>query len=62
MLTEILKAYGIDEQRFWLRWIAASEGTMLREVANEMTAKLKELGPSPLNLDAVRGNPEQKIG
>ncbi|MBU0969519.1 MAG: hydrogenase iron-sulfur subunit [Proteobacteria bacterium] len=51
MLTEILKEYGIDERRLWLRWIAASEGTMLKEVATEMTNKLKELGPSPLNLD-----------
>ncbi|OGR21217.1 MAG: methyl-viologen-reducing hydrogenase subunit delta [Desulfobacula sp. RIFOXYA12_FULL_46_16] len=53
MLTEILKEYGIDEKRFWLRWIAASEGTMLREVVNDMTAKLKELGPSPLNREAL---------
>jgi len=53
MLTEIFKEYGIDEQRFWLRWIAASEGTMLQEVANEMTAKLKELGPSPLNKEKM---------
>jgi coenzyme F420-reducing hydrogenase delta subunit len=48
LLTEVLKQYGIDEERFWLRWIAASEGNMLKEVAEEMTAKLKELGPSPL--------------
>ena len=52
MLTAILKEYGIDEKRFWLRWIAASEGTMLREVVSEMTAKLKALGPSPLNREA----------
>jgi coenzyme F420-reducing hydrogenase delta subunit len=48
LLTEVLKQYGIGEDRFWLRWIAASEGTMLREVAVDMTAKLKQLGPSPL--------------
>jgi coenzyme F420-reducing hydrogenase delta subunit len=47
-LTEVLKQYGIGDDRFWLRWIAASEGTMLREVAIDMTAKLKQLGPSPL--------------
>lgn len=60
MLTEILGEYGIDEQRFWLRWIAASEGTMLQEVAIEMTAKLKELGPSPLNKENL--NKESKTG
>jgi coenzyme F420-reducing hydrogenase delta subunit len=47
-LTEILKQYGIGEDRFWLRWIAASEGTMLQEVANEMTEKIKAIGPSPI--------------
>jgi hypothetical protein len=45
---------------FGLRWIAASEGTMLREVVNEMTAKLKELGPSPLNREAL--GKEKMIG
>jgi coenzyme F420-reducing hydrogenase delta subunit len=48
LLTEVLKQYGIGEERFWLRWIAASEGTMLKEIAVDMTAKLKQLGPSPL--------------
>jgi coenzyme F420-reducing hydrogenase delta subunit len=47
-LTEVLNQYGIGADRFWLRWIAASEGTMLREVAIEMTEKLKQLGPSPM--------------
>lgn len=49
LLTELLDQYGIGEDRLWLRWIAASEGNMLQEVAGEMTAKLKEIGPSPLN-------------
>jgi F420-non-reducing hydrogenase iron-sulfur subunit len=49
LVTELLNQYGIGPDRLWLRWIAASEGTMLKEVAEEMTAKLKELGPSPLN-------------
>jgi F420-non-reducing hydrogenase iron-sulfur subunit len=48
LLTEVLKQYGIGEERFYLRWIAASEGNMLQEIATEMTAKLKQLGPSPL--------------
>jgi coenzyme F420-reducing hydrogenase delta subunit len=48
LLTEVLKQYGIGEERFWLRWIAASEGNMLKEIAVDMTAKLKQLGPSPL--------------
>ena len=31
-----------------VRWIAASEGNMFQEVIDDMTKKLKELGPSPL--------------
>jgi coenzyme F420-reducing hydrogenase delta subunit len=46
-LTEIMKQFGIGEDHFWLRWIAASEGTMLQEVAVDMTEKLKQLGPTP---------------
>jgi coenzyme F420-reducing hydrogenase delta subunit len=49
LLTELLAQYGIGPDRLWLRWIAASEGTMLKEVADKMTKQLKELGPSPLN-------------
>ncbi len=48
LLTEVLKQYGIGEERLYLRWIAASEGNMLKEIATDMTAKLKRLGPSPL--------------
>jgi len=48
LLTEILKQFGIGEERLWLRWVAASEGDMFQEVIDDMTKKLKELGPSPL--------------
>jgi coenzyme F420-reducing hydrogenase delta subunit len=48
LLTEILKQFGIGEERLWLRWVAASEGNMFQEAIDEMTKKLKELGPSPL--------------
>lgn len=52
LITELLAQYGIGEERLWLRWIAASEGTMLQEVAQEMTKTLKNIGPSPLNKTA----------
>ncbi len=53
LLTEILNQFGIGDDRFWLRWVAASEGNMFQEVVQEMTAKLKELGPSPLKSQKV---------
>ena len=51
LLTEILKQFGIEEDRFWLRWVAASDGVMFQELSNEMTEKLRELGPNPLSVD-----------
>jgi F420-non-reducing hydrogenase iron-sulfur subunit len=53
-LTETLKQFGIDENRFMLRWIAASEGNMFQEIIKEMTEKLEKLGPSPLALETSR--------
>ena len=52
LVTEVLKQFGIDERRFWLRWIAASEGNQFQETVEQMTAELKKLGPSPLNESA----------
>ena len=51
LLTEILKQFGIEEDRFWLRWVAASDGVMFQEHSDKMTEKLRELGPSPLSVD-----------
>lgn len=45
LLKRMLKDMGIDESRFRLEWISASEGERVRTVINEMVAKLKELGP-----------------
>ena len=53
LLTEILKPFGIGDDRLWLRWVAASEGNMFQEVVKEMTDKLKGLGPSPLKTQKV---------
>lgn len=54
LMTELLQQYGIGEDRLMLRWIAASEGNMLQEVAAEMTENLKKIGPSPLNKKAIQ--------
>jgi coenzyme F420-reducing hydrogenase delta subunit len=53
LVTEILKQFGIEEDRFWLRWVAASDGVMFQELSKEMTEKLKELGPNPLSVDKM---------
>ncbi len=48
LLKRMLRDMGIAEDRFRLEWISASEGEKVRTVVNDMTAKVRELGP--LNL------------
>ncbi len=48
LLHEVVDQFGIDRERLWLRWVAASEGNMFAEVVEQMTNKLRELGPNPL--------------
>lgn len=48
LLHEVLEQFGIEKERLWLRWVAASEGTGFAETVQEMTEKLKSLGPSPV--------------
>ncbi len=46
---ELLKKYivqmGIEEDRFRLEWISASEGSRYADVVNDMTIKVSRLGP-----------------
>ncbi len=46
-ITLMLEDFGLEEQRFRLEWISASEGPKFVAVAKEMTKTLKELGPNP---------------
>ncbi len=43
----MLQDFGIEEERFRLEWVSASEGSRFAQVITEMTEKIKELGPSP---------------
>jgi F420-non-reducing hydrogenase iron-sulfur subunit len=45
LLKKLLRQMGIEEERVWLEWVSASEGERYAEVVNQMTARLKELGP-----------------
>ena len=46
LMHEILDRFGIDRERLWLRWVAASEGNAFAETIKTMTDKLKTMGPS----------------
>jgi F420-non-reducing hydrogenase iron-sulfur subunit len=53
ILKEILKKYGIEEKRVWLRWISASDGPLFAETAREMYEEVKKLGPNPLKKSGI---------
>jgi len=48
MLRRVLREMGIEDERFRLEWISASEAERLKTVVNEMVEKVRALGP--LNL------------
>ena len=50
MLTEL----GIEEERFRLEWISASEAEPLRVVVNDMVEKVRALGPLNLQIPSER--------
>jgi len=45
LLKRMLADLGIEEDRFRLEWISASEGDKVKHVVNEMVEKVRALGP-----------------
>lgn len=45
LLSRMLQDMGIEKDRFRLEWISAAEGEKVKVVVNEMTAKVRALGP-----------------
>ena len=43
----MLQDFGIEEDRFRLEWVSASEGQRFAQLVTEMTERVKALGPSP---------------
>jgi len=50
ILKNILKQFGLEDDRVWLRWISASEGKMFADTVTEFTNFLREKGPAKLKL------------
>ena len=46
-ITLMLEDFGLEDERFRLEWVSASEGPKFARVMNEMVETIKELGPSP---------------
>ena len=45
LLKRLLTEMGIEDERFRLEWISASEGDKVRAVINDMVEKVRALGP-----------------
>ncbi len=43
----MLEDFGLEEERFRLEWVSASEGPKFAQVMKEMINTIKEVGPSP---------------
>lgn len=46
----MLQDFGIEEDRFRLEWVSASEGPRFAQVVTEMTERIKQLGPNPYRM------------
>lgn len=46
----MLQDFGLEEERYRLEWVSASEGAKFAEVVTEMVDQLKALGPSPYKM------------
>ncbi len=46
----MLEDFGLEEERFRLEWVSASEGPKFAKVMTEFTEQVKKLGPSPYKM------------
>lgn len=60
LLKRMLKDMGIEEKRFRLEWISASEGERVKTVINEMTEQVRGLGPLGLPKKFVEWDKEME--
>ena len=46
-ITLMLQDFGLEEERFKLAWVSASEGPQFAQLMTEFTEQVRRLGPSP---------------
>jgi len=49
-ITLMMQDFGLEEDRFRLEWVSASEGPRFAALMKEFTDKVRELGPSPYSV------------
>jgi F420-non-reducing hydrogenase iron-sulfur subunit len=55
MLQQLLQQFGIEAERVQLLWASASEGPQLAKAVDQMTVKLKALGPLRWRKTVLKG-------
>lgn len=56
-VREILEKVGVGAERVIMYNLSAGQGPRFAEIAREMTEKIKQLGPSPLNTAKAQARP-----
>ncbi len=51
LLKQLLADYGIEEDRVRLEWVSASEGKRFADIVDDMTERVRALGPSRVRAD-----------
>jgi F420-non-reducing hydrogenase iron-sulfur subunit len=59
LLKQMLADFGIEPARVRLEWVSASEGQRFADVVNDMTQRVRELGPSPVRTALIQDMAER---
>ena len=51
LLKRLLADYGIEDERVRLEWVSASEGKRFADIVDDMTERVRALGPSHVQAD-----------
>jgi len=49
-VKNLLDEVGLDSKRLAMYYLSSSEGSRFAEIANEMTERIRQLGPNPLTI------------
>ncbi len=55
LLKKMLAQLGIEDERVRLEWVSASEGDRFATIVNDMTEKIRQLGPFSHNGGSKNG-------
>jgi len=45
LLKRLLAEYGVEDERVRMEWVSASEGQRFADIVNDMTERVRQLGP-----------------